>query len=166
MSMLKYIFCQSDLLSKFRYYRSNYCLSMIKEHLICCQRQIQEIKLALQWMIFAMNNLKMLFVRIVSIVFLFIKKLDAQAKLVLNTDCNMQTKNHHYQFRKLDYVIHVIFVINVFLFVWNMELSSKLELIYILWNWFCRLIFTLIYRGSTVDRSGIIIILWRLIYRP
>ena len=137
MSMLKYIFCQSDLLSKFRYYRSNYCLSMIKEHLICCQRQIQEIKLALQWMIFAMNNLKMLFVRIVSIVFLFIKKLDAQAKLVLNTDCNMQTKNHHYQFRKLDFVItkldfviHVIFVIRrVFV---CMELSSKLELIYIL----------------------------------
>ena len=129
MSMLKYIFCQSDLLSKFRYYRSNYCLSMIKEHLICCQRQIQEIKLALQWMIFAMNNFKMLFVRIVSIVFLFIKKLDAQAKLVLNTDCNMQTKNHHYQFRKLDFVIHVIFVIRrVFV---CMKLSSKLELIHI-----------------------------------
>ena len=129
MSMLKYIFCQSDLLSKFRYYRSNYCLSMIKEHLICCQRQIQEIKLALQWMIFAMNNLKMLFVRIVSIVFLFIKKLDAQAKLVLKTDCNMQTKSHHYQFRKLDLVIHGIFVIRL-VFV-CMELSSKLELIYI-----------------------------------
>ena len=130
MSMLKYIFCQSDLLSKFRYYRSNYCLSMIKEHLICCHRQIREIKLVLQWMIFAMNNLKMLFVRIVSIVFLFIKKLDAQAKLVLNTDCNMQTKNHHYQFRKLDFVIHVIFVIRrVFV---CMELSSKLELIYLL----------------------------------
>ena len=88
-------------------------------------------------MIFAMNNLKMLLVWIVSIVFLFIKKLDAQTKLVLKTDCNMQTKDYHYQFRKLDFVIakldfviHVIFVIRrVFVF---MELSSKLELIYIL----------------------------------
>ena len=69
-------------------------------------------------MIFAMNNLKMLLVWIVSIVFLSIKKLDEETKLVLKTDCNMQTKNYHYQFRKLDFVIpkldlviHVIFVI-------------------------------------------------------
>ena len=47
-------------------------------------------------MIFAMNNLKMLVVWIVSIVFLFIKKLDAQTELKLKTDCNMQTKSHHY----------------------------------------------------------------------
>ena len=44
-----------------------------------------------------MNNLKILFVLIVSIVFLFIKKLDAQTKLKLQTDCNMQTKNHLYE---------------------------------------------------------------------
>ena len=65
------------------------------------------------------------------------KKLDAQTKLVLKMDCNLHTENHHYQFRKrdfvitkLDFVIHVIFVIRrVFV---CMELSSKLELIYIL----------------------------------
>ena len=50
-------------------------------------------------MIFAMNNFKMLFVWIVSIVFLFIKKLNAQTKLKLKTDCNMQTNNRHYQVR-------------------------------------------------------------------
>ena len=81
-------------------------------------------------MIFAMNNLKMLLVWIVSIVFLSIKKIDVEAKLVLKTDCNMQTKNHHYQFRKLDFVItkldlviHVIFVIRRFLFVWNYQVN-------------------------------------------
>ena len=85
--------------------------------------------LALPWMIYAMNDLKMMFLWIVSIVFLFIKKLDVQTKLVLKTDGNMQTKNHHYQFRKLDFVIHLIFVIRrVFVY---MQLSSKLELIYI-----------------------------------
>ena len=47
-----------------------------------------------------------------------------------------------------------------------MELSSKLELIYILYNWFWRWIFILIYRGNTVDHSGIVIIVWRLVYRP
>ena len=64
------------------------------------------------------------------------KKLDAQTKLVLKTDCNMHTENHNYQFRKLDFVItkldfviHVIFVIRrVFV---CMKFSSKLELIYI-----------------------------------
>ena len=34
-----------------------------------------------------------------------------------------------------------------------MELSSKLELVYILYNWICCLIFTLIYKGGTVDYS-------------
>ena len=43
-------------------------------------------------MIFGMKNLKMLFVLIVSIVFLFTKKLDAQTKLKLKTEFNMQTK--------------------------------------------------------------------------
>ena len=65
------------------------------------------------------------------------KKLDAQTKMVLKTDCNLHTENHQYQFRKLnfvitklDFVIHVIFVIRrVFV---CMELSSKLELMYIL----------------------------------
>ena len=43
-------------------------------------------------MISAMNNLQMLFVRLVPIVFLFVEKLDAQTKLKLKRDCNMQTK--------------------------------------------------------------------------
>ena len=47
-------------------------------------------------MIFTMNNLKLVFVWIVAIVFLFIKKFGAQTKLKLKTDCNMQTKNHDY----------------------------------------------------------------------
>ena len=46
-----------------------------------------------------------------------------------------------------------------------MELSSKLELVYILYNWICCLIFTLIYKGGTVDYSGIVISIWRLVYR-
>ena len=69
-------------------------------------------------------------------VFVHEEVIDAQTKLVLKTDCNMQTKNHCCQFRKLDFVItkldfviHVIFVIRrVFL---CMELTCKLELIYI-----------------------------------
>ena len=43
------------------------------------------------------NNLKMLFVLIVSIVILFTKKLDAQAKPKLKMEYNMEIKNHHYQ---------------------------------------------------------------------
>ena len=48
-----------------------------------------------------------------------------------------------------------------------MELSSKLELIYILYNCLiiCCLIFTLIYKGGTVDYSDFVISIWRLVYR-
>ena len=48
-----------------------------------------------------------------------------------------------------------------------MELSSKLELIYILYNCLiiCCLIFTLIYKGGNVDYSDFVISIWRLVYR-
>ena len=42
----------------------------------------------------------------------------------------------------------------------------KLELIYVLHNSFYRFNFILIYRGSTLDHSGIVISKWRLVYQP
>ena len=50
-------------------------------------------------------------------------------------------------------MIHVIFVIRrVFICV---ELSNTIWLIFLLNNWFCRIIFTSNSKGSDVDYSGI-----------
>ena len=68
----------------------------------------------------------------------------------------------NFVYLSLSLLIHVVFVIRrVFV---CMELSSKLEQIDILYNWFCRLIFILIYRGNNIDQFGIVIIIERLVY--
>ena len=70
----------------------------------------------------------------------------------------------NFVYLSLSLLIHVIFLIRrVFV---CMELLSKLELIciYISYDWFCRLIFVLIYRGNTIEQFGIVIIIERLVY--
>ena len=52
-------------------------------------------------MIFDMNTIKMRFVWIVSIGFLFIKKLGGQTKLKQKMYCNVKTKHYHYQVMRI-----------------------------------------------------------------
>ena len=51
---------------------------------------------------------------------------------------------------------------DVFLFVWSCQVNQSYNILY---KWFCHLIFILIYRGSSVDHPGIVIITCRLVYR-